>query len=107
MTSADSRTALQLRSLVKDSGELELSLTRVPIPTPAAHEVLIRIEASPINPSDLGLLFAGADMTQVARHGTKDQPVVTARIPDAVLRGNNPPPPPPTHTRAEKGGRGG
>ncbi len=87
MTSADSRTALQLRSLVKDSGELELSLTRVPIPTPAAGEVLIRIEASPINPSDLGLLFAGADMGKVAQRGTNDQPVVTAPIPDAVLRG--------------------
>jgi len=87
MTSADSRTALQLRSLVKDSGELEVSLTRVPTPVPAANEVLVRIEAAPINPSDLGLLFAGADMSKAARHGTKDHAVVTAHVPDAALRG--------------------
>jgi NADPH2:quinone reductase len=86
MTSADSRTALQLRSLVKDSGELEVSLTRVPTPVPAANEVLVRIEAAPINPSDLGLLFAGADMSKAARQGTMDHAVVTARVPDAALR---------------------
>jgi NADPH2:quinone reductase len=86
MTSADSRTALQLRSLVKDSGDLELSLTRVPTPVPAPNEVLVRIEAAPINPSDLGLLLAGADMSKASRQGTKDHPLVTARIPDAALR---------------------
>jgi NADPH2:quinone reductase len=80
-------TGLQLRSLVKNTGELELSLTTVPTPEPAAHEVLIRIEAAPINPSDLGLLFAGADMTQASQMGTKDQPLLTARVPDAALKG--------------------
>src|ERR1700726_352108 len=80
------RTGLQLRSLVKHCGDLEVSLTTVPIPVPAANEVLVRIEAAPINPSDLGLLFAGADMTNASQGGTKDQPVVTARVPDAVLK---------------------
>jgi len=87
MKQAEARTALQLRSLVKKSGELELSLTRVPVPDPAANEVLVRVEAAPINPSDLGLLFAGADMTKATQVGTKDQPLVTARVPDAALRG--------------------
>jgi NADPH2:quinone reductase len=81
------RTALQLRSLVKKNGELELSLTGVPVPDPTANEVLVRVEAAPINPSDLGLLFAGADMTQATQLGTKDQPRVTARVPDAALKG--------------------
>jgi NADPH2:quinone reductase len=81
------RTGLQLRSLVKNNGDLELSLTSVPIPVPAAHEVLVRIEAAPINPSDLGLLFAGADMTKASQSGTHDHPVVAARIPEAALRG--------------------
>ncbi len=81
------RTALQLRSLVKNNGDLELSLTRVPVPDPAANEVLVRVEAAPINPSDLGLLFAGADMTKASQLGTKDQPRVTARVPDAALKG--------------------
>jgi NADPH:quinone reductase len=80
------RTGLQLRSLVKNNGDLELSLTSVPIPVPAANEVLVRVEAAPINPSDLGLLFAGADMTKASRLGTKDRPLVAARIADAALK---------------------
>jgi NADPH2:quinone reductase len=86
MNKSDAHTALQLRSLVKKNGDLEVSLTHVPTPIPAANEVLVRIEAAPINPSDLGLLFAGADMTKAGQGGTKDQPVVTARVPDAVLK---------------------
>jgi NADPH2:quinone reductase len=86
MQTAGARTGLQLRSLVKNNGDLEVSLTRVPIPVPAANEVLVRVEAAPINPSDLGLLFAGADMTKASQRGTKEQPLVAARIPDAALR---------------------
>jgi len=87
MTTADARTGLQLRSLVKSSGELELSLTRVPVPAPSANEVLVRIDAAPLNPSDLGLLLAGADMTQARQGGTQEQPVVTAQVPEAMLKG--------------------
>jgi len=54
---------------------------------PTANEVLVRVEAAPINPSDLGLLFAGADITKATQIGTKDQPRVTARVPDAALKG--------------------
>jgi NADPH:quinone reductase len=86
MEKPNARSALQLRSLVNSTGELELSLTRVPVPVPAADEVVVRIEAAPINPSDLGLLLALADMTQAKAGGTKEQPVVTARVPDAVLK---------------------
>ncbi|HEY1315090.1 MAG TPA: hypothetical protein VGE92_14515, partial [Steroidobacteraceae bacterium] len=89
MPSEVARTGLQLRSLVKASGELELSLTRVPTPTPAANEVLIRVEAAPLNPSDLGLLFAGADLSQASQRGTRREPVVVAKVPEAVLRGMN------------------
>ena len=87
MAQDKARTGLQLRSLVKNTGELEVSLTRVPIPSPAANEVLVRVEAAPINPSDLGLLFAGADLSKSSQGGTKDHPVITARVPDAALKG--------------------
>ena len=86
MTTGDKRTALQLRSLVRPDGELELSLASVPIPQPAANEVLVRIEASPINPSDLGLLFGTADMRTATLSGTPDRPVVTARIPQPAMQ---------------------
>jgi len=79
-------TALQLRSLVKASGELEVSLIRVPIPVPLPDEVVVRVEASPINPSDLGLLFSAADMTTARVSGTPEQPVLIARIPEDRMK---------------------
>jgi NADPH:quinone reductase len=86
MNTGPQRTALQLRSLVKRSGELEVSLVDVPVPRPEPGEVLVRIEATPINPSDLGLLFGAADMSTAQRSGTAERPVVTARISEAAMK---------------------
>jgi NADPH:quinone reductase-like Zn-dependent oxidoreductase len=80
-------TALELRSLVTSQGTLQLSLQDVPVPTPTANEVLVRVEASPINPSDLGLLIAGADMTAATVGGTPERPVVTAPLGEGALTG--------------------
>jgi NADPH2:quinone reductase len=80
-------TALQLRSLVKKSGELELSLQSVPVPQPADDEVLVRVEATPINPSDLALLFGLADMSTAKVSGSGAGTVVTAQVPEKMLRG--------------------
>ncbi|MEN8182851.1 MAG: zinc-binding dehydrogenase [Myxococcota bacterium] len=80
-------SARQLRSTVKVEGLLELSLATIEVPDPAADEVIVRIEASPINPSDLGLLFGPADMTRAKASGTSDDPVVTAPIPENLMRG--------------------
>jgi NADPH2:quinone reductase len=74
--------ALQIRSLVRPNGELELSLHDDPVPEPQAHEVVIRVEASPMNPSDLGLLFGAADMGTARFSGTAERPVVTATVPE-------------------------
>jgi len=84
--SADGKASLQLRSLIKKSGELEISLLSVPIPEPAADEVVVRVEATPINPSDLGLLVGAADLTTAKASGSKDAPVITARVPEAAMR---------------------
>ena len=84
--SADSKTGLQLRSLIKKSGELEISLLNVPTREPSADEVVVRVEATPINPSDLGLLVGAADMATAKASGTKDSPVITAKVPDAAMR---------------------
>jgi NADPH:quinone reductase-like Zn-dependent oxidoreductase len=78
-------TAPELRSLVTSGGTLELSLHEVPVPAPGANEVLVRVEASPINPSDLGLLIASADMTTATVSGTPERPVVTAPVAEATL----------------------
>jgi NADPH:quinone reductase-like Zn-dependent oxidoreductase len=80
------KSGLQLRSLIKSSGELELSLVSVPTPEPSADEIVVRVEASPINPSDLGLLVGAADMTTAKASGSKDAPVVTAKVPEAAMK---------------------
>ncbi|MGJ4935313.1 zinc-binding dehydrogenase [Bradyrhizobium sp. HKCCYLRH3083] len=77
---------LQLRTLIKRSGELELSLVDVPTPEPGPDEVVVRIEAAPINPSDLGLLVGAADLTTMQASGTKDRPVIIAKVPEAGMR---------------------
>jgi NADPH:quinone reductase len=79
-------TALQLRSLVRADQTLELFLDTVEVPEPGPGEVVVRVEASPINPSDLGLLLAGADVTAAVVGGSADRPVVTAPLPDAAMR---------------------
>ncbi|BAM89536.1 putative alcohol dehydrogenase-like protein containing a GroES-like domain (Nter) and a NAD(P)-binding Rossmann-fold domain [Bradyrhizobium oligotrophicum S58] len=79
-------TGLQLRTLIKRSGELELSLVDVPTPEPGPDEVVVRIEAAPINPSDLGLLVGAADLSTMQASGTKDRPVITAKVPEAGMR---------------------
>ena len=84
--SADTKTGLQLRSLIKKGGELEISLVDVPTPEPGPDEVVVRVEASPINPSDLGLLVGAADMTTARASGTKNSPVITAKVPEAGMK---------------------
>ena len=79
--------ALQLRSLVRPDQTLELSLDLVPVAEPGPDEVVIRVEAAPLNPSDMGLLFGGADMAAAEASGSAERPVVTAPIPDAAMRG--------------------
>jgi len=77
---------MELRSLVKPDGALELSLIRVPVPTPKDDEVVVRVEATPINPSDLWLLLAAADLTAATASGAGTQKVVSAPIAPAALR---------------------
>jgi NADPH2:quinone reductase len=86
MTTSIPTTSLQIRSLVKHGGELELSLAEVPVLQPGPDEVLIRVEAAPINPSDLGLLFGAADMSTARQIGTAERPIVTASIPVGLMK---------------------
>ena len=81
----DANKGLQLRSLIKKSGELEISLQNVPTPEPGPDEVVVRVEATPINPSDLGLLVGAADLTTVKASGTREAPVITAKVPEGGM----------------------
>ena len=79
------KTALQLRSLIKASGVLELSLAHVPVPEPGPNEVLVQVQACPINPSDLGLLLGPADPASGTQTGTTEAPVTSFTVPPAAM----------------------
>jgi NADPH2:quinone reductase len=85
MTSTTPSHALQLTSTVTEGGELELKLADVPVPTPRPDQVVIRVEAAPINPSDLAVLLGFADPAQVHAEGTAERPALRAPLaPEAV-----------------------
>ncbi len=73
---------LQIHSLVTEAGNIELSLVSSDVKQPDDNEVVVRIEATPINPSDLGLLFGAADKSTVRQTGTATDPVITVTIPE-------------------------
>ncbi len=75
----------QIHSTITSDGQLQLSLAEIETPAPGPDEVVVRVEAAPINPSDLGLLLGPADMSQAQASGTAAKPVVTAPIPPQLL----------------------
>jgi NADPH2:quinone reductase len=78
-------SGLQLHSLISKSGELEVLLANVDVLPPGPDEVVVRMEASPINPSDIGLLFGPADMSRARQTGTDENPVINADVPQAAM----------------------
>ena len=87
MADNSTNTGLALRSLINKSGEFELSLKRLAIGEPAADEVVVRVEASPINPSDVGLLLGPADRSTFAVSGSGDNVLVRGRVPAPMMPG--------------------
>ncbi len=77
---------LQLQSLVTPDQTVEVFLDTVDVPEPEPDEVIIRVEAAPINPSDLGLMFAGADLTAAVSRGPADRPVVSVPLSPSAVR---------------------
>ncbi|MGP4717660.1 zinc-binding dehydrogenase [Psychrobacter sp. T6-6] len=76
---------IQLTSTVSDDNKLTLALQDIEMPTPGADEVVVRIEAAPLNPSDFGVMFSAADMSTAVQSGTEQSPVVTADIPTKFM----------------------
>src|SRR5215831_18028299 len=87
MADTSTDTGRQIRSTARKDGIVEISLVTVATPEPKPEEIIVRIEASPLNPSDQGLLFGGADLSTARASGTPDNPVVTASIPAAAMKG--------------------
>lgn len=72
---------IQLVSTISDDNKLTLSLQNIEMPQPDADEVVVRIEAAPLNPSDFGVMFSAADMSTAVQSGTEQNPIVTANVP--------------------------
>ncbi len=80
-----SDTNLQLTSTITEDNKLELALREIEIPQPGENEVVIRIEAAPINPSDLGVMLSVADMTTASLSGSADRPAISAGVPPKFM----------------------
>jgi NADPH2:quinone reductase len=78
--------SLQLQSCLHDSGTIECALFEVDIPEPGPDEVMIKVEAAPINPSDLGLMFGVLDTDAAVRGERNGHPSVSLAVPDAMMR---------------------
>lgn len=87
MSSPSFEQGLQLHSKITSGGELELSLAMVPTPKPGENDIVVRVEAAPINPSDLGLLIGPADISAAASSAGEHGPVVRAPVPQGALKG--------------------
>ena len=75
------QTSKEIRSKVTSEGNIEISIATVAKHIPSDDEVLIRVEAAPINPSDLGLLLSfGADLTSINVTGSGDETVTSMKI---------------------------
>lgn len=86
MADAIPQTGLQLFSTVTDSGHLELAMKQVPVAAPGDGEVLIRMEAAPINPSDLAVMLSAADSDAFVAGETDGQPLARGELPEAAKR---------------------
>lgn len=80
-------TGLELRSTVTDDGQVTLAVRRADIPAPGDDEVVVRVDAAPINPSDLGMLFGMADIRAATAIEQDGLPAVTAPMSAGVLAG--------------------
>jgi NADPH2:quinone reductase len=74
-------TGRQLRTTIDDQGTLTLSLQQVDIPDPGDDDVVIRVEATPVNPSDLGLLLGPADLSTIQTARDANAPTLTISVP--------------------------
>ena len=81
----------EIRSEITSEGKLNLSIVTSDVPTPNDDEVLIKVEASPINPSDLGLLISfAADLDSISSQGSGDDTVTTMGIHPGLMQSMKP-----------------
>ena len=78
-------TCLELRSTLTDDGIVTLGVRPTDVSAPGDDQVVVRIEAAPINPSDLGMLFAGGDASAGLPAGDGVHPAVGVPVAPAAV----------------------
>ena len=79
-------SAREIRSTVTSEGTLELSIANQERPVPADNEVLVKVEAAPINPSDLALLISfAANLDTLCVTGSGDETVTSMELHPAMM----------------------
>lgn len=73
-------TYLRMLSTVTEEGQLRMELVETPMPEPKPHEVVIRVEATPINPSDHGVMFGWTNMDAATSSGNGAGTVLSAPV---------------------------
>ena len=75
------QTSKEIRSTVTSDGTVEISIVNAAMPVPSENEVLIKVEAAPINPSDLALLISfAADLDSIELSGADEASKTTIKI---------------------------
>jgi NADPH:quinone reductase-like Zn-dependent oxidoreductase len=77
--------ALELRSTLTDDGLVTLGIRSTAVDAPADDQVVVRVEAAPINPSDLGMMFAGGDTSAARAAGDDTHAAVSVPLSDAAV----------------------
>jgi len=76
--------AKQLFTTVTNDSKLVLSVEPFDVPEPKDHEVVVEMQAVPINPSDLGLLTAPANIDTLRTETVGGHPALVADIDPAM-----------------------
>ncbi len=79
-------TYLKMFSTVSEDGQLRMELMEKEMPTPNPTQVIVRVEAAPINPSDQGVMFGWSNMAEAASSGTGKGTALTAPVPPQGMR---------------------
>ncbi len=77
---------LQMFSTLTEDGTLRMELSEREMPTPKPGQIIVRVEATPINPSDHGVMFGWSNMAAAKSEGAGRDTVLTAPVPEQGMR---------------------
>lgn len=71
-----------ITTTLRADATLTIEVAEAPLPRPAANEVLIKVEAAPVHPSDIGATFGAADLPNAQYSAGK----IVGKVPEAMVK---------------------